>query len=316
MNVLEVCHGKAMLCLIWQAVMTRIPIASRMGESSLRCVRSLWLTMSSRSEENIRLETQHRAITSLIGDKTFHAPVASPSRILDIGCGSGIATLELAKRFPSAQVVGVDLAPVIELSYLPSNVLFMQGTFIDLVKDGKLQENDFDYVFQRMLVMGVVDWTKHISTAVRLLKPGGWLELQDLSWHVYDQNGQLIDHRYSHILAIQKASLEKGLDPFCGEHLAKCIRNAGLRQISSEKFPFAWTYWSERPETELIAAHQQSAAHSEVRNALLEKLLGSTGTYSQHAIEEFKQETAVSYDQADEGVHFVYGVALGQKTIC
>ena len=276
----------------------------------------LWLKMSSRSEENVRLETQHRAITSLIGNKTFHAPVASPSKILDIGCGSGIATLELAKGFPSAQVVGVDIAPVVGLSSLPSNVSFMQGTFRDLVKDGKLQENDFDYVFQRMLVMGVVDWTKHISTAVRLLKPGGWLELQDLSWHVYDRNEQLIDHRYSHVRAIQNASLAKGLHPFCGQHLAKYLRDAGLRQVSSQEFPFAWTYWSGRPETELVAAHQQSVRHKEVRHTLLEKLLGSTGTFSQDEIEEFKQDDVVSYDQAEEGVHFVYGVAYGQKMVC
>jgi ubiquinone/menaquinone biosynthesis C-methylase UbiE len=100
---------------------------------------------------------------------------------LDVGCGSGIATLELAKCFPSAQVVGVDLAPVVELESLPPNVSFIQGAFTDLVETGVLQKNDFDYVFQRMLVMSVVDWQKHTNAAVRLLKPGGSLEMQDLS---------------------------------------------------------------------------------------------------------------------------------------
>lgn len=166
--------------------------------------------------------------------------------------------MELAKCFPSAQVVGVDLAPVVELESLPPNVSFIQGAFTDLVETGVLKENDFDYVFQKMLVMSVVDWQKHTNAAVRLLKPGGSLEMQDLSWHVYDRNGELIDGRYSHIRAIQSVSLEKGLDPFCGQHLAEYMREAGLPRVSCREYPFAWACWSERPETEFIAAHQQS----------------------------------------------------------
>ncbi len=36
---------------------------------------------------------------------------APPTRILDLGTGTGIAARFLAKRYPDAQVVGVDLAP-------------------------------------------------------------------------------------------------------------------------------------------------------------------------------------------------------------
>ena len=34
-----------------------------------------------------------------------------PSRILDLGCGTGSSTLLLAKAFPNAQIVGLDLSP-------------------------------------------------------------------------------------------------------------------------------------------------------------------------------------------------------------
>ena len=36
---------------------------------------------------------------------------ATPTRILDLGTGTGIGARHLAKRYPDAQVVGVDLAP-------------------------------------------------------------------------------------------------------------------------------------------------------------------------------------------------------------
>ena len=34
-----------------------------------------------------------------------------PSRILDLGCGTGSSTLPLARAFPDAQIVGLDLSP-------------------------------------------------------------------------------------------------------------------------------------------------------------------------------------------------------------
>ena len=274
---------------------------------------SIELNRYDSEEENVRLDVQHTAITRLIGDEPFHAPVAEPLRILDIGCGSGIATRELAKRFPSAHVVGVDLAPPVELAEQQSNVEFVRGSFADLVKTGVLREGHFDYVFQRMLVMGIVDWQAHTEAAARLLKPGGWLEMQDLDWHVYDRNGKLVDERYAHIRAIHAASEAKGLDPFCGKHLDAYMRCAGLRSIKFTRYPFAWAYWKERPETELIATHQRSARQVEVRNSLLENLLGSSGMYKSEEIEAFKEENVVSYEQAEEGIHSGYGVAFGQK---
>ena len=202
---------------------------------------------------------------------------------------------------------------MVGLPSLPPNVSFMQGTFTDLVETGALKENEFDYVFQRMLVMGVVDWQRHTNAAVRLLKPGGWLEMQDLSFHVYDRKEKLIDDRYSYIRVIQVVSAERGLDPFCGQHLAEHMEAARLRHISSDEFPWAWTYWSERPETALIAAHWQSPRQVEVNNTLLDKLVGSTSTFSQDQAESFKRENVASSKQAEEGVHFVYGVVFGQK---
>lgn len=47
------------------------------------------------------------------GDKaTFSAidPSLNPHNILDVGCGGGHFTIELAKRFPKAQVVGMDIS--------------------------------------------------------------------------------------------------------------------------------------------------------------------------------------------------------------
>ena len=38
-------------------------------------------------------------------------PLRNPRRIVDLGCGSGLSTLELRRAFPESEIVGVDLSP-------------------------------------------------------------------------------------------------------------------------------------------------------------------------------------------------------------
>ena len=94
------------------------------------------------------------------------------------------------------------------------------------------------------------------------------------------------------------------------------MADAGLQHVSVQQFLYAWTYSREKPETQHIAGVPQSPRQMDVRNALLDKLLGGKGRYPQHQIEELKCENYVSHKHAEEGVHGTYPVACGQKTSC
>ncbi|KAF2720353.1 hypothetical protein K431DRAFT_304355 [Polychaeton citri CBS 116435] len=48
-------------------------------------------------------------------------------RILDIGCGTGIITTWLARQYPDAEVVGVDISAVPGIHKKPPNVTYLQG---------------------------------------------------------------------------------------------------------------------------------------------------------------------------------------------
>jgi hypothetical protein len=82
--------------------------------------------------ENDRLDQHHHLATLILGGKLTTAPIGqNPQRILDVGCGTGIWSMDAGKiipfkmsyeeslaltnftgdEFPSAQVVGVDLRP-------------------------------------------------------------------------------------------------------------------------------------------------------------------------------------------------------------
>lgn len=42
-----------------------------------------------------------------------------------------------------------------------------------------------DYIFGRMLLLGINDWVRYFSTSARALKSGGIIEHQDLDWAFY-----------------------------------------------------------------------------------------------------------------------------------
>lgn len=136
--------------------------------------------------EHERLDAQMRAFAEVMGGKTFHAPASPhfpkhPKKVVDIGCGTGIFTAQLGRLFPSAQVIGVDLSPVpVDRHGQLPNVKYLQGSVADLLEKGELEAGSFDYVFSRLILLGIVDWETHIRDVVmKLLAPGGCTEMQE-----------------------------------------------------------------------------------------------------------------------------------------
>ena len=83
--------------------------------------------------------------------------------------------------YPSASVLGVDLSPI-QPSWVPPNVRFT----VDDVESPWLRPKDhFDYIHARHTVMAIKDWPQLMRRCLEHLKPGGWLELQEI--HHYPQ---------------------------------------------------------------------------------------------------------------------------------
>jgi tRNA G46 methylase TrmB len=74
--------------------------------------------------EQERNDLNHCKYFLTLNHKLFLAPIIDePEAILDLGTGSGIWAIDMADSYPSATVLGVDLAPV-QPSWVPSNCQF------------------------------------------------------------------------------------------------------------------------------------------------------------------------------------------------
>ncbi|HVM56626.1 MAG TPA: class I SAM-dependent methyltransferase [Gaiellaceae bacterium] len=100
-------------------------------------------------------------------------------RLLDVGCGTGAATLRLADSF-GLDVVGVDVDPEqIEAARAAARGLpsarFIEGDAARL----PFADGEFDLVFSSKTTHHVHDWQRALEEMIRVLKPGGRLCYSD-----------------------------------------------------------------------------------------------------------------------------------------
>ena len=95
-------------------------------------------------------------------------------RVLDLGCGSGDTTLELARRFPSAQIVGVDPDPYqiqkARWHDTDSRLRFLVG-------DGQrlpFKNGSFDAVFAFDVMHHIEQYKRAVLEVNRVLCKGGY----------------------------------------------------------------------------------------------------------------------------------------------
>jgi ubiquinone/menaquinone biosynthesis C-methylase UbiE len=109
--------------------------------------------------------------------------------ILDAGCGSGEAAVELAAAFPEAEVVGVDLSePLLEMAKKSAADFFHNLSFERGDVQAMAFENDsFDIVVSMNMLHVVDDPVAMLNEIERVLKPNGILGLGDIkrSWAGY-----------------------------------------------------------------------------------------------------------------------------------
>jgi ubiquinone/menaquinone biosynthesis C-methylase UbiE len=100
------------------------------------------------------------------------------TRILDVGCGTGALLSELARREPSAELVGIDPAPqmlAIARGRVPPAVSLLEGWAEKL----PCQDESFDLVVSCNMLHYVREPAAALREMARVLRPGGHLAITD-----------------------------------------------------------------------------------------------------------------------------------------
>lgn len=115
-----------------------------------------------------------------------HCKVKNP-KILDVGCGNGRLTCQIAKLFNESKVVGVDKSP--EQINVSRNIASEEGVgnvswqICDVYKLVDLKEiypELFDIVHTRFVLTHMEDIPKALDQMLALVKPGGILILEEV----------------------------------------------------------------------------------------------------------------------------------------
>ncbi|CAG8734811.1 7669_t:CDS:2, partial [Acaulospora morrowiae] len=188
-------------------------------------------------EEIDRVQVEHHMYRTVWGGN-FLSPVREMlmeggATVLDFGCGPGTWTCDMSSDFPKSTFVGVEVASLFPTIY-PSNVQFIK---CDLNGGLPFNDNQFDFVY---LQLKYLNYTKSqwnnlvIQELVRVLKPGGWIELFELECDGIN-NGP-ISKKY--VSLFREACSRRDLDPDLVFHLPQIITSTKgidpttLRQVS------------------------------------------------------------------------------------
>ncbi|KAJ3120852.1 hypothetical protein HK100_012626 [Physocladia obscura] len=189
--------------------------------------------------EQNRLETGHfvfraRFQGDIICPDAKELVKSDGTKVLDVGCAKGFWLQSVRKDNPFSEYHGVDIAErfVTEASGNGSiNIKF--GNVLERLP---YEDNTFDYVHQRLLVLGMPKdkFPDALKELIRVTKPGGWIELVEGDIVIYKAGP------YSTVLtkAILDAMHARGLDCYAATNLewyvnkvASNVANQGIRAI-------------------------------------------------------------------------------------
>lgn len=160
--------------------------------------------------------------------------------LLDVGCGPGTITADLAMRLGEGRVVGLDrAASVVEAARAAhadvANLSFEVGDVYEL----SFEDGAFDVVYAHQVLQHLSDPVRALEEMRRVLRPGGLLAVRDADygafvWFPEDPALERWRDLYHELTRANRAEAD------AGRRLKSWVRAAGFADVSVSSS--TWTY--------------------------------------------------------------------------
>jgi SAM-dependent methyltransferase len=246
-----------------------------------------------------RLDVQHYALLETLGANHL-APIEHPSRILDVGSGTGQWGSDLAADHPDALIVGFDL--VAGKASRPPNYHTVHG---NLLQGLPFVDGSFDFVHQRLMTTSAIPrtaWPAVVADLVRITALGGWIELVEVQVEIRPAgpaSRKLFD------LTRQVGRAAFGLDQEAiVSALDQPLREAGLVDVERRDVPTPVGEWGGR-------AGQLNASNLRALQARLSDLLVERGGVSRKELNRLVRAMPEEWEKHRSMATFVF--AYGRR---
>lgn len=171
-------------------------------------------------------------------------------RVLDVGCGPGTISVDLARRVgPLGEVVGLDVAAdVVALAEAhraesgAENVRFAVGDVYAL----DVEDDGFDVVHAHQVLQHLTDPVDALRELRRVLRPGGLLAVRDSDYAAF--TWAPADHGLDRWLELyHELTRRNGAEADAGRHLLGWVRAAGF--VDVEAGSSTWTFADDEART-------------------------------------------------------------------
>ncbi|KAK1959903.1 methyltransferase [Colletotrichum sublineola] len=221
-------------------------------------------------------------------------------------------TNAVGDAYPEADITGIDLSPI-QPEFVPPNVHFLVD---DVEEEWLYPDNSFDYIHLRHMAAFVKDWPKLLSQSYRVLKPGGWIEFQDLCWRMSCDDGTMApDYSPAKMVSLIKEGMATwGLDLFAAENHPEQLKAAGfVNQVHDvKKIPLG--PWPKDKELKIIGSYSRAVIYDGVQAITMRPLTRGLG-WAPSEVEVFLVGVRKELMKTSSHVYSYYHSVLGQKPL-
>ncbi|KAF2668219.1 LaeA-like protein [Microthyrium microscopicum] len=145
-------------------------------------------------DEKDRMDIYHKIFEVARRGQLHTAPIISshnePARIMDVGCGTGIWAIDIADRYPTAEVLGLDLVNI-QPEKIPPQLRFRVP--IDHEGPWTFGEESWDLIHIQQACGSISSWPELYQKAFAHLKPGsGYIEQVEIDLKPRCDDGTLL----------------------------------------------------------------------------------------------------------------------------